>query len=474
MEPGTFTMGSPESESQRNDDEVEHNVTITQGFYLGQFEVTQAQYEAVMNGNVDGLSAAPSEFSGNPNRPVEKVSYYNVQSFLNRLNELEADNLPEGWAYALPTEAEWEYACRAGTTTIYSWGDSIDASRANYIYDVGETKEVGSYAPNPWGFYDMHGNVWEWVEDWYDDYPEKHVYDPKGEFKGLVNRTQRGGAFAWGADKLRSASRSKLSPSNSHSNRGFRLALKKVSFTPLTDDNFRTAINLWFSDEAAAIETYSHISNWDVSQVTDFDGIFRERASFNEDISRWDTSSVITMERLFYKATSFNQDISGWDTSSVTDFSQIFREARSFDQNISAWDTSSVTSFNQAFWDATVFNGDIGDWDTSSAVDMAHMFRGATSFNQDIGNWNTSNVTSMHYIFYGAESFNQNIGGWDVSNIVDMRSMFDGATAFNGDISDWDTSSATHFRWMFKNASSFNQDIGDWNTFFGRNCDGYV
>ena len=270
VEPGTFTMGSPESESQRNDDEVEHNVTITQGFYLGQFEVTQAQYEAVMNGNTDGLNAAPSEFSGNPNRPVEKVSYYNVQSFLNRLNELEADNLPEGWAYALPTEAEWEYACRAGTTTIYSWGDSIDASRANYIYDVGETKEVGSYAPNPWGFYDMHGNVWEWVEDWYDEYPEKHVYDPKGEFKGLVNRTQRGGAFAWGADKLRSASRSQLSPSNSHSNRGFRLALKKVSFTPLTDDNFRTAINLWFSDEAAAIETYSHISNWDVSQVTDF------------------------------------------------------------------------------------------------------------------------------------------------------------------------------------------------------------
>ena len=181
--------------------------------------------------------------------------------------------------------------------------------------------------PKKWAaMLQIHGDfmicmeMWEWVEDRYDEYPEKQYYDPKGEFKGLVNRTQRGGGWGQPNQKLRSASRSQLSPSNSHSNRGFRLALKKVSFTPLTDDNFRTAIDLWFSDEAAAIETYSHISNWDVSQVTDFSGIFRERDTFNGDISRWDTSSVITMERLFYKATSFNQDISGWDTSSVTDF----------------------------------------------------------------------------------------------------------------------------------------------------------
>ena len=125
VEPGTFTMGSPTTETGRQSDrEDEHNVTLTKGFYLGKYEVTQAQYEAVMTGNTDSLSATPSEWPNNPNRPVEKVSWADAQIFLTRLNAQQSANIPAGWAYVLPTESQWEYACRAGTTTAYSWGDT--------------------------------------------------------------------------------------------------------------------------------------------------------------------------------------------------------------------------------------------------------------------------------------------------------------------------------------------------------------
>ena len=133
VEPGTFTMGSPTTEAGRQSDrEDEHNVTLTQGFYLGKYEVTQAQYEAVMTGNADGLNAKPSNWPNNPNRPVEKVSWDDAQVFLTRLNAQQAGNLPAGWSYVLPTESQWEYACRAGTNTAYSWGNTITSSNANF------------------------------------------------------------------------------------------------------------------------------------------------------------------------------------------------------------------------------------------------------------------------------------------------------------------------------------------------------
>ena len=163
----------------------EHNVTLTNGFYLGKYEVTQAQYEAVMTGNTDGLSATPSNWSNNADRPVEKVSWDDIQKFLTRLNAQEAGNIPAGWSYVLPTEAQWEYACRAGTTTAYSWGDSITTSNANYS-DSGysQTRDVGLYDANPWGFFDMHGNVWEWTADWYTAYSSGAQTDPEGPATG--------------------------------------------------------------------------------------------------------------------------------------------------------------------------------------------------------------------------------------------------------------------------------------------------
>ena len=234
---GTFTMGSPTSEAGREADrEDEHNVTLTKGFYLGKYEVTQAQYEAVMTGNTNGLSATPSRWPGNPNRPVEKVSWDDAQVFLTRLNAQQAANLPAGWSYVLPTESQWEYACRAGTTTVYSWGNTIASSNANYNWDGGandgndfkQTRDVGQYAANPWGFFDMHGNVWEWTADRYQAaYPTGNpVIDPTGPASGL-DRVRRGGSWYHAGSYLRSALRLSGNPSLRYDTLGFRVGFQK-------------------------------------------------------------------------------------------------------------------------------------------------------------------------------------------------------------------------------------------------------
>ena len=127
------------------------------------------------------------------------------------MNEQEADNLPPGWAYVLPTEAQWEYACRAGTTTAYSWGDDINASLANYGSNVGQTANFGFYGANPWGFFDMHGNVWEWTADRYGVYEAGPLTDPTGAASGSF-RVYRGGAWNYGGTILRSAKRGRLPP----------------------------------------------------------------------------------------------------------------------------------------------------------------------------------------------------------------------------------------------------------------------
>ena len=148
-----------------------------------------------MTGNTDGLSATPSNWPNNADRPVEKVSWDDIQKFLTRLNAQEAGNIPAGWAYVLPTEAQWEYACRAGTTTAYSWGDDITSEHANYSrYWIPQTADVGLYSANPWGFFDMHGNVWEWTADWYAAYSSGAQTDPEGPATGSY-RVYRGGSW---------------------------------------------------------------------------------------------------------------------------------------------------------------------------------------------------------------------------------------------------------------------------------------
>ena len=243
VEPGTFTMGSPVTETVRQTDETEHNVTLTKGFYLGKYEVTQAQYKSVMKGNSNGLSANPSQNKGNL-MPVEKVSWEDIQIFLHKLNSIEnaAGRIPIGWKYMLPTEAQWEYACRAGTQSSYSWGDDFDSSKANYNWDndwtTKQTFDVGQYAANPWGFYDMHGNVYEWTANEYQPaYPtDSPAIDPvnPGATGSII--AIRGGS--WNANRawIRSATRSARTSSERTYKVGFRLSFGQIT-TPPTDLN---------------------------------------------------------------------------------------------------------------------------------------------------------------------------------------------------------------------------------------------
>jgi formylglycine-generating enzyme required for sulfatase activity len=211
IQAGTFTMSK---------DHKAHQVTLTQAFELGQHEVTQEQYEAVMG-------TTPSHFKGSQN-PVEKVSWADAVEFCRKLSELPAEK-KAGYVYRLPTEAEWEYACRAGTTTKYSFGDDASKLEQYAWYDKNSdrrTHPVGQKKPNAWGLYDMHGNVQEWCQDWLGDYPSDSITDPTGPASGF-GRVLRGGAINDQSWYVRSATRNYSQPdlrSNFYGCLGFRLA----------------------------------------------------------------------------------------------------------------------------------------------------------------------------------------------------------------------------------------------------------
>jgi formylglycine-generating enzyme required for sulfatase activity len=208
--PGNFMMGSPKEEKERKPDEIQHKVTLTKGFYMGVYAVTQEEWQAVIGNN-------PSFFNkGEKRLPVERVRWDDCQGFLKKMRD--KDKKP----YRLPTEAEWEYACRAGTTTPYHFGENISTDQANYLGEVilafgkkgvfrKKTTPVGSFPANAWGLHDMHGNVWQRCQDWYGKYPQQDVVDPQGPKIG-TDRVMRGGAWGVTPDYLRSACRYKLVP----------------------------------------------------------------------------------------------------------------------------------------------------------------------------------------------------------------------------------------------------------------------
>jgi len=249
---GTFTMGSPANEPERMDHEgPRHQVTVS-SFYMGKYEVTQKEYQEIMGTNPSGIKG--------DNLPVENVSWYDAIEYCNirskkegltpaytiNKNQNDPNNTSKfdivrwtvNWnknanGYRLPTEAEWEYACRAGTTTPFSTGNNITTSQANYdgndpynISAKGEYREkttsVGSFAPNAWGLYDMHGNVWEWCWDWYGDYTSGAQTDPMGAGSGTV-RVFRGGSWYLPEEFVRSAYRASIDPNYREIPLGFRL-----------------------------------------------------------------------------------------------------------------------------------------------------------------------------------------------------------------------------------------------------------
>jgi len=225
--PGTFTMGSPDTEVDRDFNEgPQTTVTLSNGFYMGKCEVTQGEYQALMGTN-------PSQFTGDTNRPVEMVTWYDATDYCDQLTQREraAGRIGTNTVYRLPTEAEWEYACRAGTTTRFSYVDGDDPGYGrlgNYAwYDDNSdstTHPVGQKLPNPWGLEDMPGNVYEWCQDWYGSYPGGSVTDPQGPATGS-ERVFRGGSWYGAANGCRSANRSHAGRSSRLDYLGFRVVL---------------------------------------------------------------------------------------------------------------------------------------------------------------------------------------------------------------------------------------------------------
>ncbi len=223
IEPGVFTMGSPLDEQGRNDDEGPPlEVRLTQGFYLSQCEITQRQWTAVTGERP--WSRHADEVEEGPDRPAVYISWEDVQEFIAALNAAAGVRV-----YRLPTEAEWEYAGRAGTKTPWSFGNAqkeldLHAWWTNNISLTGRlaAQPVGLKVPNPWGLYDMHGNVWEWVSDWLGAYPEGSQTDPQGPTEGTA-RVFRGGSFKDAASLSRSAQRCWNAPERRFSHVGVRL-----------------------------------------------------------------------------------------------------------------------------------------------------------------------------------------------------------------------------------------------------------
>jgi formylglycine-generating enzyme required for sulfatase activity len=228
-------MGSPENEVNRiAERETQHEVKLSD-FYIGETTITQGQWQSIMGNN-------PSHFKNGDNYPVENVSWEDVQVFIEKIN---AKNPQSKYIFRLPTEAEWEYACRAGTTTPFNTGENLTTNEANYNGNypyngnakgkyLKKTSIVASYPPNILGLFDMHGNLWEWCEDWYQDWyfewckKQGVIENPTGPATGEL-RVLRGGSwdnFAW---RCRSANRSNFRPGNRSNRIGFRLVCSPVS-----------------------------------------------------------------------------------------------------------------------------------------------------------------------------------------------------------------------------------------------------
>ena len=238
---GRFTMGSPPSEPERRPGEDQVEVTLTKGFWMAKYEATQGQWKRIIGALPGDLTA---ELPAGDDFPVGNVNFAEVESFCRRLTQLarESGSLPTNWEFRLPTEAQWEYACRAGTTTATAFGDSLSSKQANFkgkSYhgaeqgpSLGRAAKVGSYPANSWGLHDMHGNTFEWCRDWYHSRlpggidPDLYLTRSTAAMNrtGDASRVRRGGCWADEGWPCRSAFRVRFEPERRYDHIGFRVA----------------------------------------------------------------------------------------------------------------------------------------------------------------------------------------------------------------------------------------------------------
>jgi sulfatase modifying factor 1 len=231
--PGKFTMGSPRDEPERRPDEDQVEVTLTEGFWMAKYETTQGQWKRVV-GKLPGPLTA--ELPEGDDYPVGNVNFAEAEAFCQALTELgrRKGDLPPGWEFRLPTEAQWEYACRAGTTTATAFGDRLSSKQANFKgkpYNgaeagpsLGRVAKIGSYPPNAWGLHDMHGNTFEWCRDWYHEKLSGGI-DPDLHVATATSRVRRGGGWTDDGWACRSAFRLRFEPERRYDHIGFRVAV---------------------------------------------------------------------------------------------------------------------------------------------------------------------------------------------------------------------------------------------------------
>ena len=237
--PGRFVMGSPPTERGRRQDEAQVEVTLSRGFWTGKWEVTQGQWKRLMGKFPDRLPSP--EFGEGENFPVYWINFDEAEAYCAELSRSghRSGVLPEAWEFRVPTEAQWEYACRAGTSSATSFGDSLARQQANFapesvdrrVRPTGGARNVGSYPANPWGLHDMHGNVWEWCRDYYHPRlpggADPDLYNLKGTRNrdGTYSRVRRGGAWIEPEWACRSACRLLYEPHRRSDHIGFRVVV---------------------------------------------------------------------------------------------------------------------------------------------------------------------------------------------------------------------------------------------------------
>ena len=221
----------------------------------------------------------------------------------------------------------------------------------------------------------------------------------------------------------------------------------------ITQGNIHKRVANWISNPDSTEAIYGHISDWDVSYVSDMSSLFKDYSTFNDDISSWDVSNVIDMSLMFWSAAHFSSDLSSWDVSNVSNMSFMFFNANNFTGDLSSWDVSNVIDMAQMFSSCDNFTSDLSIWDVSNVIDMTQMFTGCDDFTSDLSSWDVSNVITMLGMFHAAENFSSNLSSWDVSNVNNMSSMFRYALNFSSDLSSWDISNVTNMSNMFEDAN---------------------